>query len=50
MEELIIGCVGGVATIASAIITYLKPKHATKIVTAIGIGATAILEVVHLFV
>lgn len=50
MEELIIGCVGGVATIATAIVTYLKPKHATKIVTAIGIVSTAALEVVHLFV
>jgi hypothetical protein len=49
MEELIIGCVGGAATIATAVVTYLKPKHATKIVTAIGIVATAAVEITHLF-
>lgn len=50
MEALIIGCVGGVATIATAVVTYINPKHATKIVSAIGIVATATVEVVRLFV
>lgn len=49
MNELIVGCVGGVATIAIALVTYFKPKHATKIVTAIGIVATAAVEVTKLF-
>lgn len=49
MNELIVGCVGGVATIASALVTYFKPPHATKIVAAIGIVATAAVEVTNLF-
>ena len=49
MLELITGCTGGVATIATAIITYLKPQHATKIVVAIGIVATAVIEVATVF-
>lgn len=49
MNELIVGCVGGVATIASACVTYFKPKHAAKIVAAIGIVATAAVEVTNLF-
>lgn len=50
MEELIIATVGSIATIATAFVTYFKPKHATKIVTAIGIVATATIEVAKLFV
>lgn len=50
MNELIVGCVGGTATIATALVTYFKPKHATKIVAAIGIVATATIEVAQLFV
>lgn len=49
MFELIAGIMGGVATIATAIVTYTKPKHATKIVTAIGIVATAVVEVASVF-
>ena len=49
LNELIVGCVGGVATIASACVTYFKPKHAAKIVAAIGIVATAAVEVTNLF-
>lgn len=50
MNELITACIGGVATIATALVTYFQPKHATKIVAAIGIVATAGVEVVGLFV
>lgn len=50
MNELIVGCIGSIATIATAFVTYFKPKHATKIVSAIGIVATAAVEVVNLFV
>ena len=49
MNELIVGCIGGTATIATSFVTYFKPKHATKIVTAIGIVATAAVEVTNLF-
>lgn len=34
--ELIVGVTGGVATIASAVVTFLKPTYAVQIVAAIG--------------
>lgn len=43
----IIGCIG---TVASAIVTYLQPAFATAIVAAIGIGTTAIIDILGLFV
>lgn len=49
MRELVTGIVGGTSTIAIALVTYFKPKHATKINTAIGIVATATIEVCNLF-
>lgn len=49
MLELIIGVVGGVATIAEALVAYFKPKHAVKISAAIPVVATAIIEVSTIF-
>ena len=49
MFELITGIVGGVASIAVAIVTYVKPKHAVKINAAIPVVATAIVEVASIF-
>ena len=49
MKELIIGVAGGIGTIATALVTYFKPKHAVKINTAIPIVVTAICEVATIF-
>ncbi len=49
MKELIIGVTGGIATIAIAVVTYFKPKHAVKINAAIPVIATAICEVATIF-
>lgn len=49
MFELITGVVGGMASIAVAIVTYAKPKHAVKINAAIPVVATAIVEVASIF-
>ena len=42
--------IGGVAAIASAVVTYAQPEYATAIVAAIGIGSTAAIEILNLFV
>ena len=42
--------IGGAATIVNAIITYCQPGHATAIVAAVGIGTTAAVEILQLFV
>lgn len=47
--NLCTACVGGVSTIASAVVTYAQPAYATAIVGAIGIAATAIIEILNLF-
>ena len=49
MFELITGVIGGVSTIAIAVVTYKKPKHAAKINAAISIVATAATEVASIF-
>ena len=49
MFELVTGVVGGVSSIAIAIITYKKPKHAAKINAAISVIATAVIEVASIF-
>ena len=49
MLEMIIGVTGGVASIAVALVTYFKPKHAVKINAAIPVVATAICEVATIF-
>lgn len=49
MFELITGVVGGVGTIAIAIVTYKKPKHAAKINAAISVASTAVIEIASIF-
>lgn len=48
--NLICGVTGGVATIASAVVTFFQPAYAVQIVAAIGIVSTAVTEVCSLFV
>lgn len=48
--NLVVGVTGGVATIASAVVTYMQPTYAAQIVAAIGIGSTAVTEICSLFV
>ena len=47
--NLVVGISGGVATIASAVVTYLNPAYATAIVGSIGIVETAVVEICSLF-
>ena len=42
--------VGGVATVASAAITFFQPAHATAIVAGIGIASTATINIINQFV
>lgn len=49
MLQLIIGVTGGVAAIATAVVTYIKPKHAAKINAAIPLVATCICEIATIF-
>ena len=48
--NLIVGVTGGVAAIASAVVTFIQPVYAVQIVAAIGIVSTAVTEVCSLFV
>ena len=48
--NLIVGVTGGIAAIASAVVTYLQPAYAVQIVGAIGVGSTAVTEICSLFV
>lgn len=50
MFNLVVGVSGGVAAIASAVVTYIQPAYATAIVGAIGIAETAAVEICSLFV
>lgn len=46
---LVTGITSGVATIASAVVTYFNPAYAVQTVAAIGIANTAVVEVCSLF-
>lgn len=48
--NLITGVLGGVAAIASALITYFQPSYAPALVAAVGIADTAVVEICTLFV
>ena len=48
--NLVVGVSGGVAAIASAVVTYIQPAYATAIVGAIGIAETTAVEICSLFV
>ena len=47
---LVSSCTGGVATIASAIVTFCQPSYAPAIVASIDIVATAVVAVCTQFV
>lgn len=48
--KLVVGVVGGLATIASAVVAYLDINNTPAIIAAIGIANTAIAEAAALFV
>lgn len=48
--NLIVGIVGGLSTISVAVVTFINPAYATAINASIGIGATAVVEIVGQFV
>lgn len=48
--KLITGIVGGIETIAVAIVTFKAPANATAINAAIVIAGTAVIEICDLFV
>jgi len=49
MFNLVAGITGGLATIATAVITYFQPQYATAIVGCVGIVETAVIECCSLF-
>jgi len=48
--NLIVGILGGLSTIAIALVTFFGPAYATAINAAIGIADTAAVEILSLFV
>ena len=50
MYNLVLGITGGVATITTAVVTYIQPDYAVQIVASIGIVETAVAEICSLFV
>ena len=50
MYNQVVGITGGVAAIASAVVTYFNPEYAVQTVAAIGVGSTAVTEICSLFV
>ncbi len=47
--SLVIGCVGGVCAIASALVTFFQPAYASAIVASIAVANTAVNEICTLF-
>lgn len=48
--NLAVGIVGGVSTIAVAVVTFLDPPYSVAINASIGIADTAIIEILGQFV
>ena len=48
--NLAVGIVGGVSTIAIAVVTFLDPAYSVAINASIGIADTAIIEILGQFV
>lgn len=48
-KMLISGIIGGVGTIASAVVAFVAPAHTVAIIASIGIAETAINEILNLF-
>lgn len=49
MFNLVVGITGGVAAIATAVITFFQPPYAAAIVGCVGIAETAVVECCSLF-
>lgn len=49
LYNLVVGVVGGVAAIASAVVVYFDPSYCEAIVASIGIASTATAEIASLF-
>lgn len=47
--NLVAGVIGGVQTIAIAVITFIQPAYAVQINAAIGVAGTAAIEICSLF-
>lgn len=50
LYNLIVGIVGGVSTIAVAMVTFFNPAYAVAINASIGIASTAAIEICAQFV
>lgn len=48
--NLVVALIGAAGTAAVALVTYFNPAYASAINAAIGIGTTAAIEIVGLFV
>lgn len=48
--NLIVGIVGGLSTIAVAVVTFINPAYSVAINASIGIASTAAIEIVGQFV
>ena len=47
--NLAVAIVGGIASIAGAIVSFIEPPFTSAIIAAIGIADTAIIEILNLF-
>jgi len=50
MYKLVVGVVGGIVAIATAVVSYIQIENTPAIVASIGIVNTAIVEICSLFV
>lgn len=48
--NLIVGIVGGLATVGIAVVTYIEPPYAVAINSSIGIAMTAVTEICAQFI
>ncbi len=48
--NLVVGIIGGVSTIAVAVVTFIAPPYAVAINASIGIASTAAIEICGQFV
>lgn len=47
--NLAVAIVGGIASIAGAIVAFIEPPFTSAIIAAIGVADTAIIEILNLF-
>ena len=48
--NLVIGVLGGLCAVASAVVAYMSIENSPLIIASIGIGQTAVSEICSLFV